>query len=80
MRKVLALCALATASLALVGIAGATANDTDTLVTNGGTDLSAGLEKGYELAEKYRGTGRINRVAILSDGIARQFPSQIPVQ
>src|ERR1051325_1866997 len=34
MRKVLALCALATASLTLVAIAGATANGTDTLVTN----------------------------------------------
>ncbi len=35
MRKVLALCALATTSLALVGIAGATAPGGDTLVTNG---------------------------------------------
>ena len=35
MRKLLALCALATASLGLAAIAGATANGSDTLVTNG---------------------------------------------
>ena len=34
MRKLLALCALATASLGLAAIAGATANGSDTLVTN----------------------------------------------
>ena len=40
------------------------------LSASGGTDLSGGLAKGYDLAEQYRGTGRINRLAIISDGQA----------
>lgn len=37
---------------------------------NGGTDLSAGLARGYALANQHRGTGRINRVVLISDGMA----------
>lgn len=40
------------------------------LVANGGTDLQAGLLRGYELAEAHYGTGRVNRVVIISDGVA----------
>jgi Ca-activated chloride channel homolog len=38
------------------------------LETEGGTDLHAGLLKGYELAEAQASTGRINRVVLISDG------------
>ncbi|MDI1449259.1 VWA domain-containing protein [Polyangium sp. 6x1] len=35
---------------------------------SGGTDLSNGLKTGYELAGQHYGTGRINRVILISDG------------
>ena len=40
------------------------------LQANGGTDLHAGLVHGYKLAEDFYGPGRINRVILISDGIA----------
>jgi Ca-activated chloride channel family protein len=45
----------------------ALAND---LVSNGGTNLDAGLRAGYALAELYRAPGRMNRVVLISDGQA----------
>ncbi len=42
----------------------------DSLEAGGGTDLSAGLTRGYQLANQTKGTGRINRVVIISDGQA----------
>lgn len=38
------------------------------LESNGGTNLSGGLEKAYELAELNYDEGRINRVVLVSDG------------
>jgi Ca-activated chloride channel homolog len=38
------------------------------LQASGGTDLHSGLVKGYELADKYYGTTRLNRVILISDG------------
>lgn len=40
------------------------------LTTNGGTNLHAGLVRGYELAELYHSDSRINRVILISDGRA----------
>jgi Ca-activated chloride channel family protein len=40
----------------------------DGLTANGGTDLSAGLQKGYELAQAHYGDNRLNRVILISDG------------
>ncbi|MEM9877483.1 MAG: VWA domain-containing protein [Myxococcota bacterium] len=40
----------------------------DGLVANGGTDLDAGLRRGYEMAEAYYGASRLNRVVLISDG------------
>jgi Ca-activated chloride channel family protein len=40
------------------------------LTAGGGTDLHAGLTTGYALAEQHYGAGRINRVVLISDGIA----------
>lgn len=42
----------------------------DALEAEGGTDLSGGLRAGYELAERYRSSDRINRVVVISDGAA----------
>lgn len=36
--------------------------------TNGGTDLSGGLEAGYSLAEAHHAPGRTSRVVLISDG------------
>lgn len=38
------------------------------LQASGGTDLDSGLAKGYELANKYYGSLRLNRVILISDG------------
>lgn len=40
----------------------------NSLEASGGTDLHSGLVKGYELADKYYGTTRLNRVILISDG------------
>lgn len=40
------------------------------LSADGGTDLDSGLTRGYELANAYRGSDRINRVILISDGQA----------
>jgi len=40
----------------------------NSLEASGGTDLHSGLVKGYELADKYYGSGRLNRVILISDG------------
>ena len=37
---------------------------------SGGTDVNGGLTAGYELAQKHFGENRINRVVVISDGIA----------
>ncbi|MFO0586239.1 MAG: VWA domain-containing protein [Polyangiaceae bacterium] len=42
----------------------------DGLAADGGTDLDSGLTRGYELANAYRGSDRINRVILISDGQA----------
>ncbi|MDB4927916.1 MAG: hypothetical protein JWM10_400 [Myxococcaceae bacterium] len=41
-----------------------------TLSASGGTDLSGGLHAGYALAQRHYGEGRLNRVVVISDGIA----------
>lgn len=38
------------------------------LEASGGTDLHSGLVRGYELADMHYGTGRLNRVVLISDG------------
>jgi Ca-activated chloride channel family protein len=38
------------------------------LKAGGGTDLHAGLVRGYELAEASYGAGRLNRIVLISDG------------
>jgi len=43
-------------------------NIAESLQASGGTDLHSGLVKGYELADKYYGTARLNRVILISDG------------
>ena len=40
------------------------------LTAGGGTDLHAGLVRGYELAKQSYAANRINRVVLISDGIA----------
>jgi len=40
----------------------------NSLEANGGTNLDAGLVNGYELAKKYYGADRLNRVVLVSDG------------
>jgi Ca-activated chloride channel family protein len=40
------------------------------LGASGGTDLNGGLRRGYELAEQYYAPDRINRIVLISDGIA----------
>jgi len=40
------------------------------LEAGGGTDLNAGLARGYALAEQHRSSNRINRVVLISDGHA----------
>ena len=40
------------------------------LTANGGTNLSAGLQRGYALANAYYARDRINRVILISDGQA----------
>src|SRR5262249_13799114 len=40
----------------------------DALFADGGTDLSSGLKKGYELAQQNYGADRLNRVVLISDG------------
>jgi Ca-activated chloride channel family protein len=42
----------------------------DGLRSGGGTNLAAGLAKGYELANEHRSRDRINRVILISDGQA----------
>ncbi len=42
----------------------------DSLDADGGTDLNAGLQAGYALAKTYQGKDRINRVVLISDGMA----------
>lgn len=42
------------------------------LATEGGTNLDAGLNKGYQLAQKSYSTGKINRVVMLTDAFANQ--------
>jgi Ca-activated chloride channel family protein len=42
----------------------------DKLGTEGETDLNAGLARGYELARKSYEPGSVNRVVLISDGIA----------
>jgi Ca-activated chloride channel family protein len=42
----------------------------DALDAGGGTDLSGGLSAGYALANQHKGSDRINRVVIISDGQA----------
>ncbi len=43
-------------------------NAVSALEANGGTDLHAGLVRGYELAQKSFAAKRINRVVLISDG------------
>ncbi len=40
----------------------------DDLESDGSTNLSAGLEKGYDLANRNHASGRINRLILISDG------------
>ncbi len=40
----------------------------NSLEAAGGTDLHSGLVKGYELADLHYGSGRLNRVILISDG------------
>ncbi len=40
------------------------------LAPNGGTDLDAGLIRGYELAEQSYDIERLNRLVVISDGVA----------
>ena len=42
----------------------------DSLAGHGGTDLHGGLVAGYALAEQHYGMDRINRLVLISDGIA----------
>ncbi len=42
----------------------------EALSASGGTDLSAGLARGYALAEEHHAVDRINRVILVSDGQA----------
>jgi Ca-activated chloride channel family protein len=42
----------------------------DALDAGGGTDLEQGLSNGYSLARKYYSEGRVNRVVLISDGVA----------
>ncbi len=42
----------------------------NSLSANGGTDLSAGLNKGYALAQKNFESTKLNRVIVISDGVA----------
>jgi Ca-activated chloride channel homolog len=42
----------------------------DLLDANGATDLSGGLQAGYQLAQKYYAMERMNRVVLISDGQA----------
>lgn len=42
----------------------------DSLQANGSTNLQAGLQTGYQLAQAHFGSGRINRVILVSDGQA----------
>lgn len=42
----------------------------DGLTADGGTDLHAGLQRGYGLAEQHYSPDRINRVVLISDGRA----------
>jgi Ca-activated chloride channel family protein len=42
----------------------------DALEAGGGTDLEQGLANGYQLARQYYAEGRINRVVLVSDGVA----------
>ena len=42
----------------------------DALVPDGGTDLHSGLVRGYELAQQHLAPERINRLILISDGIA----------
>ncbi|PZG13728.1 vWA domain-containing protein [Nonomuraea aridisoli] len=48
----------------------------DRLVTQGGTNLEAGLVAGYEEASKGFRTAATNRVVVLSDGLANQGSTQ----
>jgi Ca-activated chloride channel family protein len=52
-----------TPDAALLGVA-------EALQAGGGTDLDGGLRRGYELAQEQFSTERINRVVVVSDGIA----------
>ncbi len=40
------------------------------LTTNGGTDMHAGLQAGYDLADQHYGEQRLNRLVLISDGMA----------
>lgn len=40
----------------------------DNLTADGGTDLDAGLQAGYDLAQQHYGENRLNRVILVSDG------------
>ncbi|MDI1437255.1 vWA domain-containing protein [Polyangium sorediatum] len=40
----------------------------ESIQASGGTDLSSGLATGYQLANQHYGTGRLNRVILISDG------------
>jgi Ca-activated chloride channel family protein len=45
-------------------------NAANSLTANGGTDLHSGLERGYALAEQNYTPARINRLVLISDGLA----------
>ena len=51
----------------------------DQLAAEGGTDLSGGLNAGYDLAHKHFTPGRINRVVLISDGGANAGETDIDV-
>jgi Ca-activated chloride channel homolog len=49
---------------------GALLSALNTLRADGGTDLHGGLVEGYRLAEAHDGLGRVNRIIVISDGVA----------
>ncbi len=51
----------------------------DGLAASGSTNLNAGLAKAYELASENYGTGRINRVLLVSDGGANTGQTDLDI-
>jgi Ca-activated chloride channel family protein len=49
------------------------------LEADGGTDLDGGLRFGYELAERFYDPARLNRVVLISDGVANAGETSVEV-